>query len=95
MCVDVSALSPSPPPGQRAEQARGGPVAHPEPVRNLPERQQERQRHTAGTLRGLVSGVLLAAPAEQNQRAWLTLGTRYPPPALWGGGDQKSQEKEA
>lgn len=103
MCVDVPALSPSPPPGQRAEQARGCPAAHPEPVRNLPERQQERQRHTAGTLRGLVSGVLLAAPAEQNQRTWrqqprwcaFTLGTRYPPPALWGGGDQKPQEKEA
>ena len=51
-------------PGQRAEQAGGRPAAHPEPVRDLAERQQERQRHAARALRGFVSGELLAAPAE-------------------------------
>ncbi|TMS09295.1 Poly(A) RNA polymerase, mitochondrial [Larimichthys crocea] len=50
--------------GQRAEQARGCPAAYPEPVRNLSQRQQERQCHTARTLCGFVSGELLAAPAE-------------------------------
>jgi len=54
-------------PGKRAKQARDGPTAHPEPVRKLAERQQERQRHTAGSLCGGVSGELLAAPAEGNQ----------------------------
>ena len=103
MCFHLPALSPSFSPGQRAEQAGGRPAAHPEPVRNLPERQQERQRHAAEPLCGSVSGELLAAPAGWNHHAhrWhrrehsQTLGARCPPPALTGRRDQKSQEKAA
>lgn len=92
------------PPGQGAEQTRGGPAAHPEPVWNLFKRQQERQRQPTRPICGFVSGERLAAPAEWNQhtkRWWCgrrrcthTLGTRYPPSAFAGRRDQKSQEKE-
>lgn len=64
MCFHLPALSPFLSPGQRAEQARGCPAAYPEPIRNLSQRQQERQCHTARTLCGFVSGELLATPAE-------------------------------
>lgn len=109
--ADTSAVSPLTPPtrrppGSRAEQARGGPASHPEPVRNLPQRQQERERHAAGPLCGLVPGVLLAAgkegkrrPARRRRhrprRGAFAVGTRRPPVALGGRGGQESQETEA
>lgn len=102
MCVHLPALSLSPSLGQRAEQAGGSPTAHPEPIRNISEHQQERQRHSAGSLCGFVSGEFVAAAAEWNQhtQSWQSeqhcnsLGTRYTPPALPGCRGQKSQEKK-
>lgn len=102
--ADVSAAPPLPlpcsPPGSRAEQARGGPASHPEPVWNLTQRQQERQCHAAGPLRSLVSGVLLAAGEEQKPTQcyrWeaFAVGTPLPPLAFWGRWDQRSQEAKA
>lgn len=89
--------------GQRAEQTRSGSAAHPEPVRDGAERQQERQRHPAGALCGAVSGKLLAAPAERNQRTqkgrgWWRfhpVGAVHLASALTGHWHQNSQEEEA
>lgn len=98
MCFHLPALSLSPSPGQRDEQAGGVPAAHPEPVRNVFECQQKRQRHAAGALRGPVSGELLVAPSKPRQHAegrrCQTVGIGQPPAALAGRRDQNAQEEE-
>lgn len=74
----------SPSKGQRAAQARGGSIAHPESIWIFSECQQECQHLTVGALHCIMPGDIMAAAAKRNhdsQSSWPTrrsssVGTR-------------------